>query len=82
MSELKGNNLVTVENNPNMTVYKVSTQYPFTLNKDCADSYLKDARKVLDKLSEEFNPVGIEEIIGALIYTMFVDDYYGKENGR
>lgn len=79
---LTGNALVKVEDNPDLTVYRIKTDYHFTIYKENADTYIDDAKRILDKLSEEFNGIGIEELVGAMIYVMFVENYYGKHNKR
>ena len=42
-------------------------------------SYQRDAKKILDKLSKDFTPQGIDFLMTALIEAVN-DEYYGREN--
>jgi len=68
----------------NYAVLNVGTRsLPLSLPKDEKQigEYRKDARRVIDGLSKELNPIGLNRFAAALLYELLVEHYIGKHNG-
>ncbi len=62
------------------TMAHVYCSLPFSIQKRKIEEYRKDARKIIDKLSKEFNAIGVENILAAMVIEMVGNNYSGKEN--
>ena len=54
----------------------------FCLPKNKVDSYRKEARSILDRLSKDFNPMGIDALMAALIIEVQGNEYNGIKNPK
>ena len=64
----------------NYTTVNVGTNgCPFMLSKTHEDSYREEARRVLDDLSVDFNPMGIAGVMAALLIEN-LGGYNGNQN--
>jgi len=81
---LKTNSLVTIrDEGVNYTILRVGTRgQPLSLPKDdiLIDVYRNDARRVIDELSKDMNPMDIDRFAAALLYEVLVESYHGKDN--
>jgi len=81
---LKTNSLVKIQDQgENFTVLRVGTLgQPLSLPKSEKQiaQYRKDARRVIDELSKDMNPIGIDRFAAALLYEVLVESYHGKDN--
>jgi hypothetical protein len=62
------------------TVQKIETTYAYPIMTSLEKSYIREANEILDTLSKNYNRLGIDSIIGALILQTTGNSYYGKEN--
>lgn len=71
---------------PNSTVTKLTLKeefgFAFPSNEKQQINYLKDAKKILDNLSKDFNSVGLGFLISALLIEYYENEYNGKFNMR
>ena len=64
----------------NFTVVNVGTNgCPFMLPKRHEQDYREEARRILDELSRDFNPMGVAGIMAALLLEN-LGGYNGKDN--
>ena len=66
------------ENNTMLLVRGIHTSIP----KNKIDSYRAEARKLLDKLSKDYNPMGIDALLSALLIEVQGNEYNGKGNPK
>jgi len=71
---------------PNSTVTKLTLKEDFGFalpsNEKQQINYSNDAKKVLDNLSKDFNPVGLGFLISSLLVEYYENEYNGKFNMR
>jgi len=78
---MKSTTLVEVKDpGKDYTIFYIKPKASFQISKLQAKNYLKDARRTLDEMSKDFNPVGINSLLGALVYEHIGKGYNGKEN--
>ena len=81
---LKTNGLLkVVDQGEGYTILLVGTLgTPLTLPKSKVgiDEYRADARRVIDGLSKDMNPMGLDRFAAALLYELLVERYSGEGN--
>lgn len=73
--------LDVVDPDPNSTMLLVRGIH-FNIPKNKVDSYRSEARLILDRLSKDFNPMGIDAIMAALIIEVQGNEYNGMKNPK
>lgn len=58
----------------------VADALPAAEDDELWEGYLADARKLVDKLSKDYTPLGIEMLIAALLYEARFKKYRGKHS--
>lgn len=54
--------------------------YPLAIPKESIESYKERARMIIDELSNDLNPTGINALLSALLYEYLAENYVGKNN--
>ncbi len=75
-----GPEISIVDQGDHFTILNIGTKgHPFSIQKFQVDNYRASAKKLLDELSTEYNAMGINSLIGALVYE-HINGYNGKDN--
>jgi hypothetical protein len=61
---------------------KEGTTFPFPKKEESQAEYKVEAKKILDKLSKDFNPIGINSVMASMLYLLLEENYAGKNNMR
>jgi hypothetical protein len=81
---LKTGGLVkVVDVGESQTVVFLGTEgVPLTLPKDEGQvgAYRSDARRMIDELSRDLNPIGLDRFAAAFLYELLVEGYRGTHN--
>jgi len=79
--QLKNNHFVDVEDEGECyTVVRVIPKVPCSIFKDHIESYVLEARKIIDEWSMKYHTLGIDELLGAIIHEFIGHRYVGKHN--
>lgn len=62
------------------TMYHIVPAFALNMPKHSVDDYRNEAQLLLNGLSGDFNRIGIDGIIAALLIETLGNDNYGKEN--
>lgn len=60
----------------------VSDVLPAAEDDERWQGYVTDARKLVDRLSKDYTPLGIEILLAALWHVLRVEDYRGKHSAK
>lgn len=61
------NTIRIADKGENSTMYYVMPAYSLALSKNSVDAYTEHARKLLNELSNEYNAIGMQGLIAALL---------------